>query len=45
MTTAEHNKELEKQRQTELDGELNCPPDRAELGRHSWTLLHSTAAY
>lgn len=22
-----------------------CPPDRDELGRHSWTLLHSLAAY
>ena len=22
-----------------------CPPDRDELGRHSWTLLHSFAAY
>ena len=22
-----------------------CPPDRDELGRHSWTLLHSVAAY
>ena len=23
----------------------DCPPDRDELGRHSWTLLHSFAAY
>ena len=22
-----------------------CPPDREELGRHTWTLLHTTAAY
>ena len=24
---------------------IECPPDRDELGRHSWTLLHSFAAY
>lgn len=22
-----------------------CPPDREELGRHSWTLMHTIAAY
>ena len=29
----------------ELLEALPCPPDRDELGRHSWTLLHSLAAY
>ncbi len=24
---------------------MPCPPDRAELGLHSWNLLHTTAAY
>lgn len=24
---------------------LECPPDRAKLGRAGWTLLHTTAAY
>ena len=27
------------------DAPLPCPPDREELGRHSWTLLHALAAY
>jgi len=32
--------------QTGPTGELMpCPPDREELGNHTWTLLHTMAAY
>lgn len=24
---------------------IPCPPDRATLGRHSWTLIHSMSAH
>ena len=30
---------------TEQERERQCPPDIATLGRHTWTFLHSTAAY
>jgi FAD-linked sulfhydryl oxidase len=30
---------------TQIEFERHCPPDVEILGRHTWTFLHTTAAY